>query len=253
MGQWLAGFESRLVPDLPLPFIPTLIGLRDFDLVSSPVWWEAVTNNISSIPHYSLSVLLYLSCNKTLFLSTNVLTAPFHSNTALSDCILFKDTTVATNDSIQTHSQKDPNTVRRTTVVIKDWTDSRWKYSMKTQKKKISVGNSNPTVTREKLFFRKQKEAFFFLKRNNVGKNLFFLFSVKWKKCKNRVAWLNMGFKLESLHYEKLRFSWKNVFSLEHCLRIIVFCSILLFPAKKKKKQNKKKTTPPQKTWFLFF
>ena len=47
MSQWLAGFESRLVPDLPLPFIPTLIGLRAFDLVSSPVWWEAVTNIIA--------------------------------------------------------------------------------------------------------------------------------------------------------------------------------------------------------------
>ena len=39
-----AGFKSRLVPDLPLPFIPTLIGLRAFDLVSSRVWWEAATN-----------------------------------------------------------------------------------------------------------------------------------------------------------------------------------------------------------------
>ena len=41
-----AGFESRLVPDLPLPFIPTLIGLRAFDLVSSRVWWEAATNTL---------------------------------------------------------------------------------------------------------------------------------------------------------------------------------------------------------------
>ena len=39
-----AGFESRLLPDLPLPFIPTLIGLRAFDLVSSRIWWEAATN-----------------------------------------------------------------------------------------------------------------------------------------------------------------------------------------------------------------
>ena len=39
-----AGFESRLLPDLPHPFIPTLIGLRAFDLVSSRVWWEAATN-----------------------------------------------------------------------------------------------------------------------------------------------------------------------------------------------------------------
>ena len=42
-----AGFESRFVPDLPLPFIPTLIGLRAFDLVSSRVWWEAATNRKS--------------------------------------------------------------------------------------------------------------------------------------------------------------------------------------------------------------
>ena len=39
-----AGFESRLLPNLPLPFIPTLIGLRAFDLVSSRVWWETATN-----------------------------------------------------------------------------------------------------------------------------------------------------------------------------------------------------------------
>ena len=49
VGQWLAGFESRLVSDFPLPFIPTLIGLRAFDLVSSPVWWEVVTNIITYI------------------------------------------------------------------------------------------------------------------------------------------------------------------------------------------------------------
>ena len=42
--HWQAGFESRLLPYLPLPFIPTLIGLRAFDLVSSRVWWEAATN-----------------------------------------------------------------------------------------------------------------------------------------------------------------------------------------------------------------
>ena len=39
-----AGFEYRLVPDLPLPFIPILIGLRSFDHVSSRVWWQAATN-----------------------------------------------------------------------------------------------------------------------------------------------------------------------------------------------------------------
>ena len=50
-----AGFESRLVPDLPLPFIPTLIGLRAFDLVSSRVWWEAATN-IGTPPLFSWAV-----------------------------------------------------------------------------------------------------------------------------------------------------------------------------------------------------
>ena len=44
VGQGPAGFESQLIPDLPLPFIPTLIGLQAFDLVSSSVWWEAATN-----------------------------------------------------------------------------------------------------------------------------------------------------------------------------------------------------------------
>ena len=47
--HWQAGFESRLLPDLPLPFIPTLIGLRAFDLVSSRVWWEAATNTTTSM------------------------------------------------------------------------------------------------------------------------------------------------------------------------------------------------------------
>ena len=41
-----ARFESRHVPDLPLPFIPTLISLRAFDLVSSRVCWEAATNKL---------------------------------------------------------------------------------------------------------------------------------------------------------------------------------------------------------------
>ena len=39
-----AGFESRLVPDLPLLFIPILIGLQAFDLVSSLVWWGTLAN-----------------------------------------------------------------------------------------------------------------------------------------------------------------------------------------------------------------
>ena len=39
-----AGFESRLIPDLSLPFISTLIGLRAFVLVSILVWWETLAN-----------------------------------------------------------------------------------------------------------------------------------------------------------------------------------------------------------------
>ena len=31
-------------PTFPSPFIRTLISLRAFDLMSSPVWWEAATN-----------------------------------------------------------------------------------------------------------------------------------------------------------------------------------------------------------------
>ena len=33
---------------LPFPFIPTLIGLQAFDLVSSLVWWEAATHIIKT-------------------------------------------------------------------------------------------------------------------------------------------------------------------------------------------------------------
>ena len=39
-----AGFEPWIVPDLSIPLIPTLIGLRVIDLVSSSVWWEAMAN-----------------------------------------------------------------------------------------------------------------------------------------------------------------------------------------------------------------
>ena len=52
-----AGFESRFVPDLPLPFIPTLIGLRAFDLVSSRVWWEAATNTTTA-----MCIIKLMSC-----------------------------------------------------------------------------------------------------------------------------------------------------------------------------------------------
>ena len=51
-----AGFKSRLVSDLLLPFIPTLIGLRAFDLMSSPVWWEAMTNIILGHSHNGQNV-----------------------------------------------------------------------------------------------------------------------------------------------------------------------------------------------------
>ena len=40
-----AGFELQIILDLSLSFIPTLIGLRGFDLVSSLVWWETLANS----------------------------------------------------------------------------------------------------------------------------------------------------------------------------------------------------------------
>ena len=59
-----AGFESRLVPS---PLIPTLIGLRAFDLVSSPVWWEAATNSVLHFPALS-TVSLCLFSNLSFLL-----------------------------------------------------------------------------------------------------------------------------------------------------------------------------------------
>ena len=63
-----AGSESRLVPDLPLPFIPTLIGLRAFDLVSSRVWWEAATNTCADRTEPPNSLSLSLSPPHTPFI-----------------------------------------------------------------------------------------------------------------------------------------------------------------------------------------
>ena len=40
-------------PTFP-PLIPTLIGLRAFDLVSRRVWWEAATNTCLLVPTYNL-------------------------------------------------------------------------------------------------------------------------------------------------------------------------------------------------------
>ena len=61
MGQWLAGFESWLVPDLPLPFIPTLIGLltlrqvlsggRQWQIHSNPVKHHLKINFVSHPLH----------------------------------------------------------------------------------------------------------------------------------------------------------------------------------------------------------
>ena len=48
---------------------------------------------ISSRPHYSLSVLLYLSCNKTLSLFYEHVDRSFPSSTTMSYGIPFKDTT----------------------------------------------------------------------------------------------------------------------------------------------------------------
>ncbi len=47
LRQWLEPW-STMFPLMPrrVRGTPTLIGLRAFDLVSSPVWWEAVANTI---------------------------------------------------------------------------------------------------------------------------------------------------------------------------------------------------------------
>ena len=44
-----AGFESRFVPEVPIPLILTLIGPLIIDLVSSPVWREAEANTVSNL------------------------------------------------------------------------------------------------------------------------------------------------------------------------------------------------------------
>ena len=68
-------------------------------------------------------------------------------------------------------------------------------------------------------------EGHFFLKRNNVGKNLFFTFN--WKKSKNYVAWLNTEFQPESLRYEKLRLSWKKYSRMNIRINDCLFYSII--------------------------
>ena len=93
--HWQAGFESRLLPDLPLPFIPTLIGLRAFDLVSSRVWWEAATNTtvtfIKVWNSYSYEVLSISF--QTFFVWALLLivhtwnSSPIRSNLLLCECI----------------------------------------------------------------------------------------------------------------------------------------------------------------------
>ena len=67
-----AGFESQLVPDLP-PFIPTLIGLRAFDLVSSPVWWEAGTNIIVIYSYYFWASRIFRSIFYTLYDTVSII------------------------------------------------------------------------------------------------------------------------------------------------------------------------------------
>ena len=45
-------------PTSPLPFIPTLIGLRAFDHVSSRVWWEAATNKNRIVDEKAINVMV---------------------------------------------------------------------------------------------------------------------------------------------------------------------------------------------------
>ena len=129
-----------------------------------------LTSGINSIAHYSLSVLLYHSYCKTcwIFRSTQVPPCLIVSLLRIQQCqrmIRFK--LIA--------RKSPPLFVRRTTVVITDWTDSCRKYSKKARNEKRfqSLWVIRTTMTHEELFWETASNIFF-LRRNNVGKNLFF-------------------------------------------------------------------------------
>ena len=114
---------------------------------------------------YTVSRALYLSllsclpyCSslamKPFLYSINVLTVHFYSNTILSDCIPFKNTTAAMNNLIQTHSKKDSNIVRHTTVVIRlnktHIENTQGKHT--TKKISVFVGNTYYRDTQRNYF-----------------------------------------------------------------------------------------------------
>ena len=183
------------------------------------LFWGLVTCLIISCLSYCISLAI-----KPFLYSMNMLTVSFHSNTTLSNSIpwwwiiWFK-----------LIARKTPTLFgRRTTVVITDWTRLTLKILKKsTQRKRCqSLWVTLTTVTLQEVFFP--------WKGITLVRIFSSLFTVNWKKNKNRVAWFNMGFEDESLHYEKLRLSWKKkVFLQEHCLRKrLLFYSIV--SAKKK-------------------
>ena len=174
---------------------------------------------------------------KPFLYSSNVLIVLFYSSATLSDCICFKDATVAVNDSIQTHSKKDPNTVKRKSVVINDWTRLTSKILMENTQKKKQKKKKTIAVFVGKTYYHDIGRTIF----GNSGKHFFFkgimsvrifssLFSVYWNKKKNHFAWLNTVFELEPLYYKTLPLSWKKrVFPNEQCLRTSFFFHSIVF------------------------
>ena len=78
----------------PLPFIPTLIGLRAFDLVSSRVWWEAATNTGLVNIYIYISVIEIEGIEKKIYISLFLY------------CILFIDCDKGTKGCTRLFSKK---------------------------------------------------------------------------------------------------------------------------------------------------
>ena len=115
-------FESTTLLTIKPPEVTGLTILVTIYIYNELGIIPGLPSGISCEPHYSLSVLLYLSCNKTFLLSSmNVLTV---SSIRIKLCLIVSllRTTI---DSILTRSKKYPNIVVRTKAVIMDWTDSR--------------------------------------------------------------------------------------------------------------------------------
>ena len=79
----------------PPSFIPTLIGLRAFDLVSSRVWWGAATNNGLSL--FLLFGLVWFFFHLILYLFVSLFVPDCLCFVRLSLSLLFETTVACTN------------------------------------------------------------------------------------------------------------------------------------------------------------